>query len=91
MSYPPQTGVHTRTITGPIVISKDDNVKQISISVISGTCTVLGSMKFQNEESDPITLGAATTPSLTIPATSGGALDGITITPTGSAIIIVMT
>lgn len=83
------TRFYTTPITEAITISAADGVIQTTLTVVSGTCEILGNFLFQGNQSQAITLAAGT--SLTLSGSSpGGPIDGLTITPSDGTTNIIM-
>lgn len=84
----PDEKYFTRTMTSEtLTINSIDGINKLSVKGISGTVTVIGTLKIGAVASNVITLGA--TDIITFAADDGSALDGITINATaGSAVVI---
>jgi len=80
--------VFTKTITTPLTISKSDGVFFVSVLVgDSSTLSILGNAQgFQGLTPDAVTLISAQTWTMSSQI-SEGAIDGLTLTPTGTAYI----
>lgn len=78
--------VFTKQINSQLVISSTSSVSQLSIQVVSGTCTVQGNFQLNELLSGPITLSAGQ--GLVITGAIGNPIDGVTITPTGNTNIL---
>jgi len=80
--------IFTKTITTPLTISTGDGVFYISVLVgNNSTLNILGnSLGFQELTPDAVTLSAGQSWSVSSQI-SEGAIDGLTITPTGTAYI----
>lgn len=90
MSNQQVTRVFTGSFSTAFTISKDDNVTEISLKVGSGaTCNVQGNFRFQGADSTAASLSEGDT--LTLSAKSQSPLDGITITPSGGSVLVVIT
>jgi hypothetical protein len=82
------TRFYTKAITSAITINEADNVEQVSIYVVSGTCSVAGNFFFENDAPGPISLSAGQ--SLTLSGKAGAPIDGITLTPAGGTTNVIM-
>lgn len=84
-----QTAGTTRNLTNDtIIVQAADNAMQVTLTVLSGTCTITGSRPFKNLPSDPGVLAAGAT--LTLTAISGAPLDGWTLTAAGGTTLLVI-
>lgn len=79
------TGSKNSTFTVNVV----DNVMQLTLKVNPGaSCTVLGNYLFDGEGSSAISLSEGDT--LTLSGKPGAPLDGLSISPSGGDVIVVM-
>lgn len=76
-------------VSTALTLEFDDLIQEISLSVISGTCTVQGPARFRNAASDALTLSAGAV--LTIPAKGPNApIVGLIITAIGGTTNLIM-
>ena len=80
------TRFHTRNLTGALVITKEMNCQNISLEVMSGTCTVLGDLQLNDTPSQSIVLNEGKI--LNLPSRSNSPIEGVTLTAAGGTTIL---